>query len=85
MNFVKKIVIIAIIAAISYFLLSYHFIIIDHSVKPLKKSTLTLQYTIYSTKGKSIESILGVEELWEDGIGDLLVEEGMMQSIDEFF
>jgi hypothetical protein len=42
----------------------------------LKKSELTLKYTFFSTKGKSIDSILTVRELWDDGIGDLLLEEG---------
>ena len=78
MYFLKKITIIAIICAILYTLLGYHFIIIDNSVKMLKKSTLTLKYTIYSTKGKSVEKILSVPELWDDNIGELLVKEGKM-------
>jgi len=78
MHFFKKIITFAIIAGIFYGLLSYHFIIINRSVKLLKKSELTLVYTIYSTKGKSTETILSEEILWNDGIGELLVEEGMI-------
>ncbi|MFC1891736.1 hypothetical protein ACFLZT_05025, partial [Thermodesulfobacteriota bacterium] len=58
--------------------LSYHFIIIGKSVKLLEKSERTLEYTIYSTRGKSIEKILSEEKLWDSGIGELFVKEGMM-------
>jgi len=78
MHFLKKIAIFAIAGAALFFLLSYHFIFIGRSVKLLKKSSLTLNYTIFSTKGKSKEAILSIDELREDGIGDLLVEIGMM-------
>lgn len=76
MHFVKKIIIIAILCGVGYALLGYHYIIIDNSIKILKKSTLTLEYTIFSTKGKPVETILKVKELWNDGIGDLLLKEG---------
>jgi len=78
MHFFKKITIFAIVGAALFFLLSYHFIILGRSVKLLKKSSLTLNYTIFSVKGKSIENILSIDELREDGIGDLLVEVGML-------
>lgn len=78
MHFFKKLVIFAIIAGIFYGLLSYHFIIIGKSVKLLEKSERTLEYTIYSTRGKSIEKILSEEKLWDSGIGELFVKEGMM-------
>lgn len=68
----------AILAGILYALLSYHFIIIGRTVKPLKKSELTLNYTFYSTKGKRISTIMDIDELREDGIGEILVDEGMM-------
>jgi len=76
MWFFKKIAIIAFIVAILYVLLGYHFIIMDKSIKMLKKSTFTLKYTIYSTKGKRVETVLSVPELWEDGIGNLLLKKG---------
>jgi hypothetical protein len=76
MHFLKKIITFAVIAGILYLLLGYHYIIIGKSAKMLKKSELTLKYTFFSTKGKSIDSILTVQELWDDGIGDLLLEEG---------
>jgi hypothetical protein len=76
MHFAKKIVIIALIGGAFYFLLAYHYIVIDNSVKMLKKSELTLKYTVFSTKGKNVEAVLSVPELWNDGIGELLLEEG---------
>ena len=76
MHFLKKILIIGIIAAALYALLGYHYIVIGKSIKVLKKSELTLKYTVFSTKAKSTEAILSVPELWKDGIGDLLLKEG---------
>lgn len=78
MHFLKKIITFAVVAGICYGLLSYHFIIIGKSVKLLKKSELTLAYTVYSTRGKTVEKVLSEEVLWNDGIGELLVKEGMM-------
>jgi hypothetical protein len=68
----------AIIGAVGYFVLSYHFIFVENTIKLLKKSSLTLNYTLFSTKGKTNESILAIDELREDGIGDLLVEAGRL-------
>ena len=74
--FLKKIFIIGIICAICYMILAYHYIVIDKSLKMLKKSELTLKYTIFSTEGKPAEKVLEIPELWNDGIGDLLVDAG---------
>lgn len=74
MAFLKKILVFGAIVAVLYMLLGYHYIIIDNSVSMLKKSELTLKYTIYSTKGKRPEVVLKIPELWEDGIGELLVK-----------
>ncbi len=74
--FLKKILTIGIICAVCYMLLAYHYIVIDKSVKMLKKSELTLKYTVFSTKAKEVEKILDIPELWDVGIGDLLVEAG---------
>jgi hypothetical protein len=75
-HILKRIVIFGLIVAAFYFLLAYHYIVIDRSVKMLKKSELTLKYTVFSTKGKTTQAVLSVPELWNDGIGDLLLEEG---------
>jgi len=76
MSGIKKIFIFVILGAALYVLLSYHFIFIDNSIKMLKKSHLTLEYTIFSTKAKSVEFILAIDELRKAGIGELLVKMG---------
>jgi hypothetical protein len=78
MTFFKKLLLWAVIAGTLYFFLSYHIIYIDKSVKLLKKSKLTLEYTFYSAELKRNETILSVDMLREDGIGDILVEVGWM-------
>jgi hypothetical protein len=78
MAFLKKLLTLGIICLIGYLLLGYHYIVIDKSVKMLKKSEFTLKYTIFSTKGKPVEKALEVPELWDDGIGELLVRSGKM-------
>ncbi|MBN1907477.1 MAG: hypothetical protein JW927_20525 [Deltaproteobacteria bacterium] len=78
MAFLKKLLTLGVICLISYFVLGFHYIIIDKSIKVLKKSELTLKYTFYSTKAKEIEKVLEVPELWNDGIGELLVQAGKL-------
>lgn len=78
MKFRKKLLIWGIVGAVIYSLMSYHFIFVENTIKLLKKSRLTLNYTLFSTKGKTNKSILSIDELREDGIGDLLVEAGRL-------
>ena len=72
----KKLIIWAVILVCGYFILGTHFIFIGSNLRILKKSHLTLEYTFFSTQGKSIESIMNVDDLRKDGIGELLVEKG---------
>jgi len=74
----KKGLVWGIIGAVFYFLLSYHIVFIGSNIRLLKKSHLTLEYTIFSTQGKTNESILRVDDLRRDGIGQLLVDAGKM-------
>ena len=86
MSLKKKFTLLIIFGAILYFLLNYHIIITGQGVgniRLLKKSTYTLEYTIFSTKGKSNKSILAIDALREDGIGTLLKEEGLMSDEEE--
>ena len=76
MVFFKKLLFWAVLGGILYFFMSYHLIYIENSVKLLKKSELTLEYTFYSANLKTNRTILSVDVLREDGIGDLLVEMG---------
>ena len=78
MHFVKKVITIAILCGLFYAFLGYHYIIIGNKVRLLKKSQLTMEYTIFSMKGKTVESAVKIKQLWNDGIGDILVEEGLM-------
>jgi len=80
---VKKLLLFVVLGAIFYFLLSYHVILTNRSTRLLRKSTFTLQYTFFSTKGKSNKSILAIDALREDGIGDLLKKEGLMSEEEE--
>jgi hypothetical protein len=78
MHFLKKIIIVAILAGILYALLGYHYIFISWVPNMLKKSELTLKYTVFSTKGKTTDAMLSIPELWNDGIGELLLEQGLI-------
>lgn len=86
MSLKKKFTFLIIAGAIFYFLMSYHIIIMGRGIgdiKLLKKSTYTLKYTIFSTRGKSNKKILSIDALREDGIGKLLKEEGLMTDEEE--
>ena len=74
----KKIAIWVIVIGIGYFILSHHFILVGSTVKLLKKSNLTLNYTFFNAKGKANKTILAIKELRDDGIGELLVDVGRM-------
>jgi len=80
---VKNLLLFVVLGAILYFLLSYHVILTNRSTRLLRKSTFTLQYTFFSTKGKSNKTILTIDALREDGIGDLLKKEGLMSEEEE--
>ena len=78
MNRIRTMSIWIVLGAILYFFLHFHLIFIDNTIKLLKKSKLTFNYTFYSAKGKTNAVILTEEALREDGIGDLLVKMGKM-------
>ena len=78
----KQYALIAAGAALLWFVMDNHFIVYGHNVHLLKKSTLDLHDTFVSLDNKRPESILQNERLREDGIGDLLVELGII-SLDE--
>lgn len=76
----KQYALIAAGAALLWFVLDNHIIIYGHQVYLLKKSTLNLHDTFVSLDNKRPESILKKDRLREDGIGDLMVELGIMTS-----
>jgi hypothetical protein len=69
---------IAVLAAAAYFILSNHIIFYGKRPHLLKKSSLHLHYSFYSISKKKPETILKIDILREAGIGDLLVELGMI-------
>lgn len=78
MSRLKKMLIWVMVGGAFYFVLSYHFIFVGNNLRILKKSRLTLEYTIFSTQAKNVESILAVDDLRKDGIGEILVEAGRL-------
>ena len=76
---IKKYIIFAIIGAGLYFLLSYHFIYCGGmTIKMIKKDEPNLHYTFYSIENKRPETIMAIDTLRENGIGDILVERGLL-------
>lgn len=75
---IKQYILIAIIAAAGYFIMSNHFIFYGTKIHLLKKPTLHLHYTFFSVKEKRPSSVMKIDYLREAGIGDLLVELGMI-------
>ena len=75
---IKQYILIAIAAVAFYFILNNHFIFYGSQVHLLKKSSMHLHYTFFSIKGKKPANIIKIDYLREDGIGDLLVELGII-------
>ena len=76
---IKNYLWIAIIVGSFYYLLSHHFIFTSwNSFDILPKQELTLKYTFFSLKQANPEKVLRIDELREVGIGDLMVENGMI-------
>jgi len=77
-SLIKKIFIFGILGGILYFFLSFHLIFINSTIKLLRKSSLTLEYTFFMANGKTNATILSTDNLREDGIGEILIEMGKM-------
>ncbi|RJR22187.1 MAG: hypothetical protein C4582_06950 [Desulfobacteraceae bacterium] len=74
----KKILFLAVAAACIYGLLFYHVIFVGNTISFLAKSSPSLNYTFFSTHGKSARTIVSIKELRQAGIADLLVQLGKM-------
>jgi hypothetical protein len=74
----KQYLLIALAAAALYFVLDNHFIMKKHHVYLRQKSTLNLHDTFISLDNKRPATVLKNEELRDAGIGDLMVELGML-------
>ena len=75
---IKQYILIAVFAVAAYFMMSNHFIFYGTDVHLLKKPTLHLHYTFFSIKEKRPSSVMKIDYLREAGVGDLLVELGMI-------
>jgi len=69
---------IAILLGIGYFFSTYHIIIMNRNFYTLKKPYLTFEYTFYNITNREPEDVMRVDMLREDGVGDLLVELGLL-------
>ena len=78
---ITKYVFIAILLGIGYFLSSYHIIIQNQDFHLLKKSYLTFEYTFFNITNREPEDVIRIDLLREDGIGDLMVELGMLSEV----
>jgi hypothetical protein len=74
----KQYFLILLAAAAFYFVLDNHFVFKKNRVYLLQKMTLNLHDTFVSLDNKRPETILENEDLRDAGIGDLMVELGML-------
>jgi len=79
----KSLLLIIVLGAALYFLMSYHIILTNRGTRLLKKTNMTLQYTVFSTRGKANKSMLAIDALRKAGIGELLKQEGLMTEEEE--
>lgn len=77
-NRIVKLIIAGIFLLIGYFFASRHIIINQSDFHTLEKSYLTFEYTFYNVTDREPENIMRIDLLREAGIGDLLVEMGML-------
>jgi hypothetical protein len=74
----------AAVGGAAYFLLSHHVIFhgqeasVIQNVYLLKKSKLNLHYTFFSLHQKKPDAVMRITPLRENGIGDLLVQLGLL-------
>ena len=75
---IKQYILIVVAAFALYFIMNNHFIFYGTQVHLLKKSSLHLHYTFFSIKAKNPDNIMKIDYLREAGVGDLLVELGII-------
>lgn len=75
---IKKYIIFAVIGAVFYFLLSYHFVIFGRTVKLLEKEELSMTETFVNVAIDELTTPLVIlrqhPETRRDGLGELMVE-----------
>ena len=75
---IKKYILIALIGCAGYFIMSHHLIFYGKHVYLLDKDSLHLNYTFVSLNQIEPEQVLRIEMLRADGIGDLMVDLGII-------
>ena len=75
---IKQYLLIALAAALFYFILSNHFIVDGRDFYLIEKTSLHLHETFVSISNKRPQTILKNDVLREAGIGDLFVELELM-------
>jgi hypothetical protein len=73
---IKRYILILLLAYGVYFVLDHHFLFEGSKFYLLKKSELSLKYTFFNMTDRRVESVMKIDELRNDGVGDLLVELG---------
>ncbi len=75
---IKRYLIGGMVVFAAYFMASRHIVINNKEFKFLKKSELTYEYTFYNVTSRQPDDIIKIDMLREDGIGDVLVEFGLL-------
>jgi uncharacterized membrane protein len=81
---IKTYLLLAALGAAGYFLLSHHVIFygedasVVQNIYLLKKSKPNLHYTFFSLHQKKPEAVMKIAMLRDNGIGDLLVQLGLL-------
>jgi len=78
MQRLKQYLLIALAAAALYFVMDNHFVMKKNRFYLLQKTSLNLNDTFVSLDNKRPETIMENDDLREAGIGDLMVELGML-------
>jgi hypothetical protein len=81
---IRKYIFSGILLFAGYFLASQHIVIKNKEFKFLKKSELTYEYTFYNVTDRDPEDIIKIDMLREDGIGNVLVDFGLLSEEEKY-